>query len=52
MIFMVAKHSNAAIAEMVSACPGWQGFVAHSTVIYQISSWPDGCVTQWSTALP
>lgn len=52
MIFMVAKHSNAAIAEMVSACPSWQCFAAHCTVICQISSWPHCCATRWSTALP
>lgn len=32
MIFMVAKHSNAAIAEMVRPCPSWKCFAAHSTV--------------------
>lgn len=52
MIFMVAKHSNAAIAEMVSASFSWQCFVAHGAVICQISSWPHCFVAQWSTALP
>lgn len=33
MIFMVAKHSNAAIAEMVRPCPSWKCFAAHSTVL-------------------
>lgn len=32
MIFMVAKHSNAAIAEMVRPCPSWKCFAAHGTV--------------------
>lgn len=32
MIFMVAKHSNAAIAEMVRPCLSWKCFAAHSTV--------------------
>lgn len=32
MIFMVAKHSNAAIAEMVSPCPSWKCFAAHGTM--------------------
>lgn len=32
MIFMVAKHSNAAIAEMVRPCPSWKCFAAHCTV--------------------
>lgn len=32
MIFMVAKHSNAAIAEMVRLCPSWKCFAAQGTV--------------------
>lgn len=32
MIFMVAKHSNAAIAEMVRPCLSWKCFAAHKTV--------------------
>lgn len=37
MIFLVAKHSNAAIAEMVSVCPSWQCFAAPGTGMCQIS---------------
>lgn len=33
LIFMVAKHSNTAIAEMVSACHSWQCFANHGMVI-------------------
>ena len=38
MIFMVAKHSNSAIAEMVSACPSWQCFASHGMVMCWLSA--------------